>query len=43
MAISSLGYLRIESTDVPAWREFGLKVLGLIEGSGSTPARSTCG
>ena len=37
MAISSLGYLRIESTDVPAWREFGLKVLGLIEGSGSTP------
>ncbi|MGV0993510.1 MAG: iron-dependent extradiol dioxygenase HsaC [Mycobacterium sp.] len=37
MALSSLGYLRIESTDVAAWREFGLKVLGMIEGSGSTP------
>ncbi len=37
MAISSLGYLRIESTDVAAWREFGLKVLGMVEGSGSTP------
>ena len=37
MAIQSLGYLRIESTDVPAWREFGLKVLGTVEGSGSTP------
>jgi 3,4-dihydroxy-9,10-secoandrosta-1,3,5(10)-triene-9,17-dione 4,5-dioxygenase len=31
--ISSLGYLRIESADVGAWREFGLKVLGLTEGS----------
>jgi 3,4-dihydroxy-9,10-secoandrosta-1,3,5(10)-triene-9,17-dione 4,5-dioxygenase len=30
--IRSLGYLRIEATDVPAWREYGLKVLGLIEG-----------
>lgn len=37
MALSSLGYLRIESTDVAAWREFGLKVLGMIEGTGSTP------
>ena len=32
--ISSLGYLRIESADVGAWREFGLKVLGLTEGRG---------
>jgi 3,4-dihydroxy-9,10-secoandrosta-1,3,5(10)-triene-9,17-dione 4,5-dioxygenase len=32
--ISSLGYLRIESADVSAWREFGLKVLGLTEGRG---------
>ena len=37
MTISSLGYLRIESTDVPAWREFGMKVLGMVEGTGSTP------
>jgi 3,4-dihydroxy-9,10-secoandrosta-1,3,5(10)-triene-9,17-dione 4,5-dioxygenase len=32
--ISSLGYLRIESADAPAWREFGLKVLGMTEGRG---------
>jgi len=31
--ISSLGYLRIESADVGAWREFGLKILGMTEGS----------
>jgi 3,4-dihydroxy-9,10-secoandrosta-1,3,5(10)-triene-9,17-dione 4,5-dioxygenase len=30
--ISSLGYLRIESADPGAWREFGLKILGLTEG-----------
>ena len=36
MSIRSLGYLRIESTDVPAWREYGLKVLGMVEGSGPT-------
>ncbi|MDP4961553.1 MAG: iron-dependent extradiol dioxygenase HsaC [Mycobacterium sp.] len=30
----SLGYLRFESTDVPAWREYALKVLGMIEGRG---------
>ena len=30
--ISSLGYLRIESADVGAWRDFGLKVLGMTEG-----------
>jgi 3,4-dihydroxy-9,10-secoandrosta-1,3,5(10)-triene-9,17-dione 4,5-dioxygenase len=34
MSIRSLGYLRIESTDVPAWREYGLKVLGMVEGQG---------
>ena len=32
--IRSLGYLRIESADVGAWREFGVKVLGLTEGRG---------
>jgi 3,4-dihydroxy-9,10-secoandrosta-1,3,5(10)-triene-9,17-dione 4,5-dioxygenase len=32
--IGSLGYLRIESTDAAAWREFGVKVLGMIEGKG---------
>ena len=35
MAIGSLGYLRIEATDVAAWREYGLKVLGMVEGTGS--------
>lgn len=37
MAISSLGYLRIESTDIAAWREFGCKVLGMVEGAGAIP------
>jgi hypothetical protein len=36
MSIRSLGYLRIESTDVAAWREYGLKVLGMVEGKGLT-------
>ena len=36
MSIRSLGYLRIESTDVAAWREYGLKVLGMVEGAGDT-------
>src|SRR5690348_16083664 len=36
MSIRSLGYLRIESTDVAAWREYGLKVLGMVEGNGPT-------
>ena len=34
--IRSLGYLRIESADVAAWREFGVKILGLVEGRGPT-------
>ncbi|MGV8871287.1 MAG: iron-dependent extradiol dioxygenase HsaC [Rhodococcus sp. (in: high G+C Gram-positive bacteria)] len=37
MTISSLGYLRIEATDMAAWREYGLKVLGMVEGKGSIP------
>ncbi|GLY47460.1 iron-dependent extradiol dioxygenase HsaC [Lentzea sp. NBRC 102530] len=37
MGIRSLGYLRIEATDMDRWREFALKVLGLVEGRGSTP------
>ena len=32
--IGSLGYLRIESTDVAAWREFGVRVLGMVQGRG---------
>jgi 3,4-dihydroxy-9,10-secoandrosta-1,3,5(10)-triene-9,17-dione 4,5-dioxygenase len=32
--ISSLGYLRIESADVAAWREFGVRVLGMVDGRG---------
>jgi 3,4-dihydroxy-9,10-secoandrosta-1,3,5(10)-triene-9,17-dione 4,5-dioxygenase len=32
--IRSLGYLRIEAADVGAWREFGVRVLGMTEGRG---------
>ena len=32
--IQSLGYLRIEATDIDAWRAFGIKMLGLVEGRG---------
>lgn len=35
MSIRSLGYLRIEATDMAAWREYGLKVLGMVEGKGA--------
>ncbi|TCO46728.1 3,4-dihydroxy-9,10-secoandrosta-1,3,5(10)-triene-9,17-dione 4,5-dioxygenase [Actinocrispum wychmicini] len=35
--IRQLGYLRIEATDVPRWREYGLKVLGMVEGRGTHP------
>jgi 3,4-dihydroxy-9,10-secoandrosta-1,3,5(10)-triene-9,17-dione 4,5-dioxygenase len=35
--IRSLGYLRIEATDMAAWREYGLKVLGMVEGKGGHP------
>lgn len=37
MSLRSLGYLRIEATDVAAWRDYALKVLGLVEGSGPDP------
>ena len=33
----SLGYLRVESTDVAAWREFGVRALGMVEGRGPDP------
>jgi 3,4-dihydroxy-9,10-secoandrosta-1,3,5(10)-triene-9,17-dione 4,5-dioxygenase len=32
--LCSLGYLRIESADVGAWREFGVRALGMVEGRG---------
>ena len=35
--IRSLGYLAIESADVAAWREFGVRVLGMAEGRGPEP------
>ncbi len=35
--ISSLGYLRISSTDAAAWRDFGTAVLGMTEGRGPDP------
>ena len=37
MTIRSLGYLRIEATDMVAWRDYGLKVLGMVERQGTTP------
>ncbi|MFE3701735.1 2,3-dihydroxybiphenyl 1,2-dioxygenase, partial [Nocardia tengchongensis] len=37
MSIKALGYMRIEATDMAAWREYGLKVLGMMEGSGLEP------
>ncbi|MEV5299849.1 iron-dependent extradiol dioxygenase HsaC [Amycolatopsis methanolica] len=37
MGVRSLAYLRIEATDMAAWREYGLKVLGMVEGKGSHP------
>ncbi|MDT7802757.1 MAG: 3,4-dihydroxy-9,10-secoandrosta,3,5(10)-triene-9,17-dione 4,5-dioxygenase [Actinomycetota bacterium] len=37
MGIRSLGYLRVEATDMAAWREYGLKVLGMVEGKGENP------
>jgi len=36
--IRSLGYLRVEATDVDAWRTFGVKVLGMVEGRGPDPS-----
>ena len=35
MSIRSLGYLRVESTDLGAWHEYAVKVLGMVEGKGS--------
>ncbi|RZU53693.1 3,4-dihydroxy-9,10-secoandrosta-1,3,5(10)-triene-9,17-dione 4,5-dioxygenase [Krasilnikovia cinnamomea] len=35
--IRSLGYLRVESTDVAAWREFGVTVLDMAPGRGPDP------
>ncbi|MEV0250262.1 iron-dependent extradiol dioxygenase HsaC [Nocardia sp. NPDC050712] len=37
MSIRALGYMRIEATDMAAWREYGLKVLGMMEGTGPDP------
>jgi 3,4-dihydroxy-9,10-secoandrosta-1,3,5(10)-triene-9,17-dione 4,5-dioxygenase len=36
--IRSLGYLRVEATDVDAWREFGVKILGMVLGRGPDPS-----
>jgi 3,4-dihydroxy-9,10-secoandrosta-1,3,5(10)-triene-9,17-dione 4,5-dioxygenase len=36
--LRSLGYLRVETTDLDAWRTFGVKVLGMVEGRGPDPA-----
>lgn len=42
MSIKSLGYLRIEATDVAAWREYGLKVLGMVEGGSGGQTDGAC-
>lgn len=36
--VRSLGYLRIEATDIEAWRTFGVKALGMVQGRGPDPA-----
>jgi 3,4-dihydroxy-9,10-secoandrosta-1,3,5(10)-triene-9,17-dione 4,5-dioxygenase len=36
--IRSLGYLRVSATDTAAWREFGTKILGMVEGKGPNPS-----
>jgi 3,4-dihydroxy-9,10-secoandrosta-1,3,5(10)-triene-9,17-dione 4,5-dioxygenase len=36
--VRSLGYLRIEATDVEAWRAFGTTVLGMVPGRGPDPS-----
>ena len=38
MPASALGYVVVESTDVGAWRAFGIDVLGLMEGAGGAAA-----
>jgi 3,4-dihydroxy-9,10-secoandrosta-1,3,5(10)-triene-9,17-dione 4,5-dioxygenase len=37
-AVRSLGYLRVEATDVEAWRAFGTTVLGMVQGRGPDPS-----
>ncbi len=37
MGVRSLGYLRLESTDVPAWKVFGGDFLGMMEVAGADP------
>lgn len=32
--IRGLGYLRVQTTDVPRWRELTVEALGLAEGTG---------
>ncbi|WP_424214291.1 VOC family protein [Streptomyces sp. BI20] len=39
MDIRALGYLRIETTDLPAWRTHLLDILGMTEAQGSTETR----
>lgn len=41
--IKSMGYVRVTSTDLDAWRTFAGKVLGLIEARGPNPAPSASG
>jgi len=37
VGLRSLGYLRVQATDVEAWRTFATKVLGVAEGRGPNP------
>lgn len=32
MSVSSLGYVRVETTDLARWRKFGVDVIGLMAG-----------
>src|SRR5690349_1001195 len=33
--LKSLGYVKVQATDMPRWRQFAFDVLGFAEGSGS--------
>ena len=41
--IRSLGYMRIEATDITAWRDYGLKVSAWSRAKEPIPTTSICG
>src|SRR3954447_9731704 len=35
--LKSLGFVKVQATDIPRWRQFAFDVLGFAEGSGPDP------